>query len=95
MVIPPKANAAMGLSKRKVSTTGTLRLRPELTCEQELEPDTQVCDECARHHTKCVWLEDKGHKACISCSNRRVKCLIDGTSVTNWTSKKNGSPIKR
>ena len=94
-MVPLRANAAAAASKRKVSTIGTFIFESVLTYEQEPEPEVRVCDECARHHTECVWLEDKGCKACVSCSTRRVKCLIDGMSVTNRTSKKNGSPIKR
>ena len=54
-----------------------------LTGKQELEADTQVCDECEHHHTECMWPKYKSQKACIVCSNRWVKCLIGSKLVTN------------
>ena len=60
------------------------------------EPDSDMgrsCDVCIHVRITCTWPPGEWH-ACFECTRRHNKCLIDGESVTQHTSRGSG-PKKR
>src|SRR5882724_13455993 len=48
-----------------------------------LEDPERICDECRKHSSSCQWPKMKARSACTRCTDKRIKCKIDGVPVSN------------
>ena len=48
-----------------------------------MEDLERICDECEKHSSSCKWPKTKARLACTQCTDKCIRCKIDGILVLN------------
>src|SRR5882724_3608832 len=60
-----------------------------------LEDPERICDECRKNSSSCQWLKMKARSACTRCTDKRIKCKIDGIPVSNHAQRQMGPSLSK
>jgi len=60
-----------------------------------VEDPERICEECEKHSSSCKWPKTKAWSVCAQCTEKHIKCEIDGVPVSNRTLRRVGSSTQQ